>query len=162
MIARAFRFAGTLLVLGALCTTAVAKETPTAEPAAKPVVKGRLEVKDGHRVLTVWGTPYERGFAHGYLLAPSILDGIRHDLEKVMRPLLPKFDTMVVKAVAPAFAFAPHEEKELEGVLAGIQKRLPPEEVRIELSVPQPEIVALGVLWAWVRRGAIQQIWTQI
>ena len=152
MIRRIPRGAVALVLLGALCTTALAKEVPTAEPAVKLEVKGRLEVQDGHRVLTVWGTPHERGFAHGYLLAPSILKGIRHDLEKVMRPLLPKFDTMVVKAVAPAFAFAPHEEKELEGILAGIRKRLPPEEVKIaalKRDVTVNDLKALNTFGDW-------------
>lgn len=35
-------------------------------------VHGRLEMHDGLRVLRVWGTPAERGYAHGYLLATDI------------------------------------------------------------------------------------------
>ncbi|MCH8970332.1 MAG: hypothetical protein IIA66_14595, partial [Planctomycetes bacterium] len=42
-----------------------------AEP---PQVTGKLETVDGLRVLTVWGSDYERGFAHGYLLANEIID----------------------------------------------------------------------------------------
>jgi|GEM_PF-3391637 len=35
-------------------------------------VKGTLEEKDGKKVLTVWGTHQERGYAHGYLMAESV------------------------------------------------------------------------------------------
>ena len=35
-------------------------------------VKGTLEEKDGKKVLTVWGSHQERGYAHGYLMAESV------------------------------------------------------------------------------------------
>lgn len=36
-------------------------------------VKGELTHIEGKRVLRVWGTHYEMGYAHGYLLAPEIV-----------------------------------------------------------------------------------------
>lgn len=41
-------------------------------PDAKSGVHGRIETHAGLRVLRVWGTPEERGYAHGYLLAEDI------------------------------------------------------------------------------------------
>ena len=37
-------------------------------------VNGELVELDGIKVLRVWGTPYERGFAHGFLMAEEIYD----------------------------------------------------------------------------------------
>ncbi len=42
--------------------------------ATTPDVNGEMaEFENGVRVLRLWGTNYEMGFAHGYLLAPEIL-----------------------------------------------------------------------------------------
>jgi len=43
-----------------------------ARPDAESGVHGRIETHQGLRVLRVWGTPAERGYAHGYLLAEDI------------------------------------------------------------------------------------------
>ena len=40
-----------------------------AGESSKAEVKGTLATIDGLPVLRVWGTPEERGYAHGYLLA---------------------------------------------------------------------------------------------
>lgn len=56
---------------------------PPAASAADPVpdegatdgeVHGRLTITEGQRVLHVWGTPEEMGFAHGFLLRESIVE----------------------------------------------------------------------------------------
>jgi len=40
-------------------------------------VNGILEIHDGQQVLHVWGTNYEMGYAHGYLLADQIMAMMR-------------------------------------------------------------------------------------
>ena len=35
-------------------------------------ITGNLKTLQGKRILTVWGNHFERGFAHGYLLADDI------------------------------------------------------------------------------------------
>ncbi len=45
---------------------------PSASSAA--FVTGKLETIKGMRVLTLWGTPYQKGYAHGSLLAEDIYD----------------------------------------------------------------------------------------
>ena len=126
--------------------------SPPADTIDAPALTGRLTVDGAHRVLTLWGTPYERGFAHGYLLAEHVLAGLRYDLEQVMKPLLPKYEGMVVKAVAPAFAFAPHEEEELRGLFDGLRKRLP-EADRALASLKRPvtlnDLKALNTFGDW-------------
>ncbi|MCH7814679.1 MAG: hypothetical protein IID40_11740, partial [Planctomycetes bacterium] len=42
-------------------------------PAAPPEITGSLETVQGVRVLKLWGTPQQRGFAHGYLLGADLL-----------------------------------------------------------------------------------------
>ena len=39
-------------------------------------IKGNLKTLQGKRILTVWGNHFERGFAHGYLLADDIVSMI--------------------------------------------------------------------------------------
>ena len=47
--------------------------------AAAGVANGRLERPDGLRLLRLWGTPEERGFAHGLLLADDIVSSLRSE-----------------------------------------------------------------------------------
>ena len=46
---------------------------PAAVHAQAGQVKGELTSIEGKPVLRVWGTHYEMGYAHGYLLAPEIV-----------------------------------------------------------------------------------------
>jgi hypothetical protein len=46
---------------------------PLSPVHAQTPVKGRLIQKDGQRVLQVYGTHYEMGYAHGYLLGNDIM-----------------------------------------------------------------------------------------
>ncbi len=53
---------------------AVAAQAPAPTVAAAPaVVHGRVEVHAGVKLLRVWGTPHERGYAHGKLLAADFV-----------------------------------------------------------------------------------------
>lgn len=85
-------------------------------------VCGKLETIDGARVLTLWGKPHERGFAHGYLLAPdivSLLDGYLR--ETVTDPA--EFEQRV-QAFLRMMSLLPRYQDEVRGMLEGIQKRL--------------------------------------
>lgn len=53
-------------------------QAPTAQPAHP--VKGTLETVRGVRVLRVWGSPAEMGYAHGYLLASDLLQTLENHL----------------------------------------------------------------------------------
>jgi hypothetical protein len=48
--------------------------------AAPPAVNGRIEQIGPFRVLRVWGTPEEMGFAHGYLVGQGFIDYHRERL----------------------------------------------------------------------------------
>ena len=56
----------TILILLIYCFTFVNAQT----------VNGEISNYEGKKILKVWGTHYERGYAHGYLLADNILDVI--------------------------------------------------------------------------------------
>ena len=52
---------------------------PSPRGAAEPQLHGRVEWHDGLRVLRLWGTPEQRGYAHGYLLADDITAILREE-----------------------------------------------------------------------------------
>ncbi len=96
----------------------------TPAVAGPPAVKvnGTLTEIDGFPVLRVWGTPEERGLAHGYLLGeeiPRFLDGFLAsgtilDAEGYKNRVLPKLDLIKIR---------PQHEAELRAMLAGIEAR---------------------------------------
>lgn len=101
--------------------------TPTP-PSKRPALSGELTTVGGLRVLRVWGTSQQRGYAHGYLLAGDILrlidayiaqTAISGGPEKYAQVSLPMARTMTV--------LRPIYRRELEGMLAGIRDRLGPE-----------------------------------
>ncbi len=51
-------------------------ELPGAQPQKNTRVQGTLRDIGGQRVLHVWGSSYEMGYAHGYLLRETIIDVI--------------------------------------------------------------------------------------
>ncbi len=59
-------------VLFALVGPGVAAQGSAVPPAAAPELHGRLERHAGLCVVRLWGTPAERGYAHGRLLAEDI------------------------------------------------------------------------------------------
>lgn len=115
--------------------------------AAKPVLTGRYEVQDGHRVLTLWGTPRERGFAQGYLLAEQIVSGVERDFERIMNARFKKlYNTLLTKMVIPRFQFSKRESAELEGLFAGVKAKLPAERLTIPALDRAFELVDLKAL----------------
>jgi len=107
-----------LSLLPFLAQPAYAREPPSTK------VNGTLSEIDGLPVLRVWGTPKERGFAHGYLLADTIkamansflAEGpLGGSLERYTKEMLPKLKRMKID---PAY------EAEMHGILAGMESRL--------------------------------------
>ena len=67
-------FVRALLCCGALLAPWIAAQQPAAQQAEAPSrpVCGRVEDHGGLKLLRVWGTPAERGYAHGNLLGKEI------------------------------------------------------------------------------------------
>ncbi len=104
-----------LLLLPLLYTGAGAGEPPAAK------VNGALSRIDGMPVLRVWGTPQERGYAHGFLLGKNIVSlvdaflssgTLGGSVEGYKNRILPMLSRMTID---------PEYEAELRGLLAGVE-----------------------------------------
>ncbi|MEZ4384829.1 MAG: C45 family peptidase [Nannocystaceae bacterium] len=93
-----------------------AEELPT--PDGDTSIHGALRTVDGQRVLHVWGTPREMGYAHGYLLREAILGVVDGYALEAIPPV-------TFAAAAPVFAAAadvsPALREEAAGVIAGME-----------------------------------------
>ena len=99
------------------------RESPSIENNWLPItenVNGEIFEIQGIRILRVWGTPYEQGYANAYLNAPDIYDVIIEACEtnnltdEIIQSLYPLLDEMV---------FPAQYEQELRGMLAGLNAR---------------------------------------
>jgi len=111
-----------------------------------PQVTGRFYTRDGVKVLELWGTPRERGFAHGYLLAKEIVDGANSGFEFVDRLQPGTYQNRVVPLAGMGFKFSTKEQAELLGILAGMKARLSPEERKIKSIGREMSFVDLKAL----------------
>lgn len=84
-------------------------------------VKGTLRDIEGVPVLTVWGTPWEQGFAHGYLLQDAIIHFFDRFLSSGKIMDIKRYESSWLKT--RVFHFAPRFEAELRGMLEGIEAR---------------------------------------
>jgi hypothetical protein len=147
------------LLLGspALCQ----QEGPSqASVATEPALTGRLVVEDGFRTLYLWGTPEERGFAHGWLLAPEIMACVNEDfgwlLERLPGVGTALYKSVLLRGVIPHFEFRPEEIAEMKGLLEGLSARLSEEE-RTVTAIGRPlelqDLMAANTAGDWVALG---------
>ncbi len=109
-------------IVCAFLSTLIIAPLAFAEP---PQVNGKLETVEGLRVLTVWGSDYERGFAHGYLLAGDIVSFAGRALvDPLVVASKEVYEQKVRTGVVGAFNFDPRYEQELQGLLAGVIAKL--------------------------------------
>lgn len=102
-----------------------------AQPAA-PELHGRLERHDGVRLLRLWGTPAERGYAHGRLLSADIAAvAIAEFTARFARqqPMLQQ----VRKALGRLVVYPDDVRAEIEGLYAGLR------DSGVELAMPDFE-----------------------
>lgn len=117
-------------------------------------VNGTLTEIDGIPVLRVWGTPQERGFAHGYLMGKDIVrftdgflaSGTILDVEGYNNRVLPRLNLMKVP---------PEYEGELRGMLAGIEARAggPVEMPAVGRPLQYDDLVAANSMGDMLRIG---------
>lgn len=94
-------------------------------PAAERAVSGRLSTQDGLRILEVWGTPREAGFAHGYLCAETIVRLLDdYVLDPRITPSPAIYEGIVLPGTQRQFEWSPEAEAELRGILDGMTARL--------------------------------------
>ncbi len=86
--------------------------------SASPSVKGEFQIIDGIRVLHVWGSHYEMGYAHGYLLADDIVELF----DKILVPLIGNAEGMEENRVLfrDRYAMPAWHMEETQGIIDGI------------------------------------------
>ncbi len=93
-------------------------DQPPAAPADD--IHGELTVESGQRVLRVWGTPQQMGFAHGALLREEILEVV----DDYALGVIPPATIDAAGAVYTATAHIPERlRQEAEGVVEGMRSR---------------------------------------
>lgn len=151
----------TVLVLVVVGALAAAPWAGAAEPeggavVVEPKITGRFEKLGGQHVLTLWGTPRERGFAHGWLLADRLVAGAEHDFGKLLKPFLPFYEGMIRKTVVPRFAFDAREREEIEGLYEGLKARRGEQGVVLESlgrAFDVTDLIALNTFGDWYGLG---------
>ena len=109
---------GTSLLLS-LAVGLLAGCGPPASPGASAKIRGQIEVHDGLRVLRTWGTPAERGYAHGYLLGSDIATALRSELVARFGRQPATLDRWR-RAIGAMVAFPDDMRAELEALHAGL------------------------------------------
>ncbi|MGE3173501.1 MAG: C45 family autoproteolytic acyltransferase/hydrolase [Planctomycetota bacterium] len=90
-----------------------------AAPAPATALCGRLETHDGIRVLHTWGTPDQRGYAHGRLLAQDIATAIGTEFGARFGRTQPML-TMARQLLPRLIDYPAEVRAEIEGVWRGV------------------------------------------
>ncbi|MEI7837641.1 MAG: hypothetical protein WCK05_14675, partial [Planctomycetota bacterium] len=85
---------------------------------------GTFRRVQGVGVLTLWGGPFEQGRAQGRLLAQGVLDIVDTVCGSNLLIAWPGQYERVIVPLVERFTFEAEEERELEGILAGVRERL--------------------------------------
>ncbi|HUU84496.1 MAG TPA: C45 family peptidase [Phycisphaerae bacterium] len=123
--------------------------------AAPPQVTGRLETVQGVRVLKLWGTPEQRGYAHGYLLGRDIVemfDGAVLNPQVLEDPR--QYETEVRGKFLRQMRFSPDRRAELEGMFRGIVDSVGLPQTRLERlgrNLDVQDLMAINSMADWYR-----------
>lgn len=130
MRSRSASRAGVLVALVMACIV-----TPWAAAAPDRPIHGTLTEIDGLRVLRLWGTPAEQGYAQGYLLADDIVTiwNACMDIRLLGEPQV--YESRVLTSLR-IMKIPKDKEEELRGILAGITERLGDRAVMRDLHRP--------------------------
>lgn len=110
---------GLAVVLSLLWVGVVRAETP----AKKRQVNGELSTNDGLRVLRVWGTPREQGFAQGYLLGADSIALLDKYLQAGGPEAIKAYE-IASFLMTKSMKIEPRYKDEMEGIVAGFKARL--------------------------------------
>jgi hypothetical protein len=124
------RFTRLTVALAAAVISAIGPVALSSEPSSP--ITGTLKTVDGIRVLTVWGSNYERGYAHGYLMANDLLLFVGR-VAVAVTGSPQNYEQRIIRGILPKMHFAGRYEQELEGMLAGARAKLGPS----KLVVPE-------------------------
>jgi len=102
-------------ILGCGCALLILLSTPVL---ADEEVNGYLHEVDGQRVLHVWGSHYEMGYAQGVLLGGEVMD-LMH--EYILALLPPSLYNLLPPIVSLLFTVPPEYREEAQGIVDGIR-----------------------------------------
>lgn len=94
-----------------------------AGAAAEPAINGEVSDLGPCRQLTVWGTPQEMGYAHGYHFAERIESIVDHRASFIGQTSEATYD-QIVDAMIPRIQISKRTRAELAGMLEGMAARL--------------------------------------
>jgi hypothetical protein len=94
-----------------------------------------LDTVDGITILRLSGSPRDRGYAHGFLLARQIMDLFRRYMAFVVRDP-DRYANVIRRDVRDRFSFPKDIEAELDGMLAGLRDRLGPDGMKTQFGRP--------------------------
>jgi len=135
----------------ALCATVVAlSQASLAAPAAATPTKGELVEVKGLRVLRLRGTPRQRGYAHGYLLAREVMQLFNRYGGMIARDR-ERYETVIRKEIRERFDFPEEVREEVVGMLAGLGARLSGEGLSTFLGRPidETDLLAMQAFPDW-------------
>ncbi len=94
-------------------------EKPPLVDQSPVKIKGSIEFKENQRIVNLWGTHYEMGYAHGRLLGREIMELIEgYGLAVSMDPYI--YATQILPLVQFAFVVPTTFDEELEGMYDGV------------------------------------------
>ncbi len=110
---------------------------------ASPNEAGVLIIEDGVRLLKLSGSPYEMGYAHGYLLAEEIIYLLDHFVFYSAFLFGASYEELV--ANMDLIDWEASYIEELQGMLAGIQDRLPPYQRMVHPNIVGKQIALVDL-----------------
>lgn len=114
-----------VIILFVDCSEKTSPTEPTGIdwlPASEDV-NGSLTEIEGISILRIWGSPWEKGYAHGYLIAEDIVTMLDNFISGNTFGLnADKWENEVMPAIS-IFNIEQRFEEELQGMLAGIEAR---------------------------------------
>lgn len=120
-------------VLGLCWSVAVAiGQAPSAAPPDSGALHGRIEAHAGLTVLRVWGTPHERGYAHGRLLAERFVATALAEFSLRFARLQPLLQ-QARQAQARLIEYPAPVQQELQGLWQGLI------DSKVDLQMPELE-----------------------
>lgn len=120
-------------------------------------VTGSLETIRGVRVLKLWGTAEQRGYAHGYLLGAEIMEvfeGVILSPNVMEDPR--RYETEIRAKFLRKMRFSPEQRAELEGMLRGVVDAVGVEGTRLDQlnrNLDVRDLMAGNSFADWARFG---------
>jgi hypothetical protein len=138
------------------CTLLLVCSSTEAQTAATKVA-GELVTIHDIPVLRLWGDDYERGYAHGYLLADDIMAFLNSTLfAPQMLPDVVVYSKEILPLVETRFDIDARRTKELDGMLQGIRAARGSKGTRVDRldrDLTIQDLKAGNSLADWVRLG---------